>query len=171
MPQKQHQGNPLEAAGRHAGAMISSVLNNFIATRNLGEGAQSESYPAKPSMRKFSAMTQELRDWRERDQTDRDLDAAPDRVSFETDYWKSPTEIGRRREEVTLSRNAEETEVMGRHVPLDGGSESVFWSSVGKTHIDSLHLFSGATGLTALAFHLDRQHPERSTVERATFKD
>ncbi len=149
--------------------MISSVLNNFIATRSLGESAQSESYPLKPSIRKFAGMTEELRNWRERDQTERDLDASPDRVSFETDYWKSPTEIGRRREEVILSTSAEGTEVTGRHVPLDGGSESIFWSSLGQTHIDSLHLFSSATGLTALAFHLDRQHPERSTIERATF--
>lgn len=156
-------------------AMISranQVLNSFIATRNLGEGAQTESYPLKPSIRKFSGMNEELRNWRERDQTERDSDPAPDRVSFETDYWATPSEIGRRREDVTLSTSAEGTEVLGRQTRVDQpGSEVVFWSAIGKNHIDSLHLFPSATGVAALAFHLDRQHPERSTVERHTFEN
>jgi hypothetical protein len=146
------------------------VLNNFIATRTLGVGAQTESMPWKPAHRKFTAMTEELRNWRERDQTERDLDPTPDRVSFDSDYWATPSEIGRRREDVTLNWSTEGTEVSGRQTRVDQpGSEVIFWSAIGKSHIDSLHLFPNATGVAALAFHLDRQHPERSTVEKHTF--
>lgn len=129
-------------------ADITSIQHDFWARRSLGEGASRDQLPTKVALRTLSSHRQQVQQWKEMDNTERDADPRDGFVSYQTDYWASPTQVANKTVQVELAGNR--VNVTHTREGSDHPFEH-FSAELANNQLTSLALISGSTGVVALA--------------------
>ena len=143
---------------------IASIQNQFWASRSLGEGATQETLPSKVALRTISNHRQQVENWKEMDNTERDSDPRDGFVSYRTEYWATPSQTAYKTVNVHLLGERVET----THT-RDGADQPFehFSAELRNNQLTSLCLISGGSGVVALASYLAA--PGESKRERKEF--
>lgn len=144
---------------------ISSIQNDFWATRSLGQGASRESVPNKVALRTLSTHRQQVENWKEMDNTERDADPRDGYLSYRTEYWANPSTTAYKTVQVHLEGNRVETihTREGADKPFEH-----FSAELANNQLTSLALISGGSGIVALASFL--QVPGENVRDRKEFR-
>lgn len=129
-------------------ADITSIQNDFWSRRSLGEGASRDPLPTKVALRTLSNHRQQVQQWTEMDNTERDSDPRDGFVSYRTEYWATPSTIANKTVQVELagSRVHVTHTREGADKPFDH-----FSAELANNQLTSLALIAGSSGVVAIA--------------------
>lgn len=127
---------------------ISSIQNDFWAKRSLGDGAERTTLPGKVGLRTISNHRQQVENWKQMDNTERDSDPRDGFVSYRTEYWATPSQTAWKTVAVQLAGERVEA------THTRDGAESPFEhfsAELRNNQLTQLALISGGSGIVGIA--------------------